>query len=177
MLEEAAEALVVGLAKTGDRAAFDELVRRRQSWIRNLMRRCCRDQVLADDLAQQAFLQAWKKISSLQHADRFGPWLKKVAINTWLQHARSNPTEEIPDGEIPEQAVSDSGSLGLDLDRALGLLSDTVRTCIVLSYSEGLSHGEIAGYLDIPVGTVKSHIRRGAERLRSLLADYSETEA
>ena len=84
------EALVVGLARTGDRDAFAELVQRRQSWIRNLMRRCCGDASLADDLAQQAFLQAWRKIRHLQQPGSFGVWLKRLAINVWLQHLRKN---------------------------------------------------------------------------------------
>lgn len=61
----------MGLARTGDREAFGELVRRRQSWIRNLMRRLCHDAALADDLAQQVFLQAWKDIRKLRQPAKF----------------------------------------------------------------------------------------------------------
>ena len=97
------EALVVGLARTGDKHAFAALVRRRQSWVRNLMRRCCGDIHLADDLAQQVFLQAWRKISQLRQADGFGPWLKRLAISVWLQHARKNDVmvqaDEYEDGD------------------------------------------------------------------------------
>lgn len=80
---EGPEALAVSLASKGDRVAFSELVRRRQSWIRNLMRRCCGDANLADDLSQQAFMQAWRKIRQLKDVDKFGSWLKQMAINEW----------------------------------------------------------------------------------------------
>ena len=65
---ECPEALIVGLARTGDQDAFAELVRRRQSSIRSLMRRCCGDATLADDLAQQVFLKMWLSIRTLKQA-------------------------------------------------------------------------------------------------------------
>ena len=91
------ESLVVRLARNGDRQAFSELVSRRQTWIRNLMRRSSGDMALADDLSQQVFLQAWKALPQLQDPARFGPWLKRLAVNTWLQHARrSDPVATTP---------------------------------------------------------------------------------
>ncbi|MDH3642506.1 MAG: RNA polymerase subunit sigma-70, partial [Gammaproteobacteria bacterium] len=84
------EAMMVGFARNGDRKAFEELVRRRQSSVRNLMRRCCRDTTLADDLAQQVFLQVWLKIHTLKQVNAFGGWLKRVAISVWLRHQRRN---------------------------------------------------------------------------------------
>jgi RNA polymerase sigma-70 factor (ECF subfamily) len=171
------EALVVGLARTGDREAFAELVRRRQSWIRNLMRRCCGDESLADDLAQQVFLQAWRGISRLREPDRFGAWLKRLAINVWLQHARwhdvLDQTDDAAELAVPDPSPgADRAGTAADLDRALATLSSPVRLCIVLSYHEGMTHDEIAELTELPLGTVKSHIRRGTERLRRLLAAY-----
>jgi RNA polymerase sigma-70 factor (ECF subfamily) len=63
----------------------------------------------------------------------------------------------------------------MDLDRALASLSDTVRLCIILSYHERMTHGEIAEFAGLPLGTVKSHIRRGTERLRQQLSAYKNT--
>jgi RNA polymerase sigma factor (sigma-70 family) len=170
------EALVVSLAAKGDHEAFAELVRRRQSWIRNLMRRCSNDPVLADDLAQQVFLQAWGKLRQLQDADKFGAWLKRLAINLWLQHQRKHdPLAHTESEDNIELAGSDKTSVAVDLDRALSTLAGEVRTCIVLSYHERLSHAEIAELTGIQLGTVKSHIRRGSERLRIILAAYGES--
>jgi len=167
------EPLVAALARTGDRAAFGELVARHQSHIRNLMRRACGDRALADDLAQQAFLQAWRKIGQLRQTTRFSAWLKRLAINTWLERLRKSDAlsgaAEIEETDLEHPPPSGAT---LDLDRALGLLPGPVRLCIVLSYHEGMSHAEIAETTGLPTGTVKSHIRRGAERLKALLSDY-----
>ena len=169
----AAEAVVVGLARAGDRDAFSELVRRRQSWIRNLMRRCCGDTTLADDLAQQAFLQALRKIRLVRQPQGFGAWLKRIAINIWLQHLRANDAlrgaDEYDDTQLVQQATS---GVALDLDRALETLSKPERLCVVLSYNEGMTHGEIADLTKLPLGTVKSHIRRGTQRLQQFLSAY-----
>jgi RNA polymerase sigma factor (sigma-70 family) len=188
------EALIVALARTGDREAFAELVRRRQSWLRLLMRRCCGDPTLADDLAQQAFLQAWRKLRQLRQPERFGPWLKRLAITGWLARLRSKDAlkddarqqhtdvdgllgrTDVPAAQSAQQPLtrSDQAGLAIDLDAALSVLAPAQRLCVVLAYHEGLTHDEIAALTKLPIGTVKSHVRRGSERLRQLLAAYRE---
>ena len=162
------------LAMAGNDAAFSEVVARRQSWLRNLLRRLSGNTALADDLAQQAFVQAWKRISTLKSADAFAGWLRQIAVNCWLQHVRKNSaaTVGLEDVEhLPAVSVNSEGAR-IDLDRALAQLKENERLCIVLSYNEGLSHGEIAALTGMPLGTVKSHVARGAERMRELLAVY-----
>jgi len=167
------EAFLVSLARTGDRKAFAELVRRRQSSIRNLMRRCCNDYTLADDLTQQVFLKVWLGIRKLRKASAFNGWLKRVAISVWLQHIRKKDAlgaaNEMTGTEQPQH---DMTGMVLDLDRALVRLPDSVRLCVVLSYHEGMSHGEIAKLTQMPLGTVKTHIRNGAHQLQQLLSAY-----
>ena len=173
---EGPEALVVSLAAKGDRDAFAELVRRRQSWIRNLMRRFGADANLADDLSQQVFLQAWRKIRQLKDAARFGSWLKQLAINECLQYYRKNDALRGAESEDDiTMSQLDKTSIVLDLDRALAMLSGPVSLCIVLSYHERMSHSEIAQVTGMPLGTVKSHIQRGRERLRELLSAYGDS--
>ena len=173
---EGPEALIVSLAAKGDRDAFAELVRRRQGWIRTLMRRCSGDVTLADDLSQQVFMQAWRKIRQLKDASRFGPWIKRLAINEWLQHARKGDALRNADGDDAiTGSHADTTSVAMDLDRAMAALPGPVSLCIALSYHERLSHPEIEELTGIPIGTVKSHIRRGSERLRQLLSAYDET--
>lgn len=163
----------------GDRAAFAELVARRQSWLRNLLRRLCRDPALADDLAQQAFLQAWRSLPNLESVASFGAWLRRVAINAWLAHRRAASLSSVAlDPDEPDHAMPFEPACGerLDLDRALAQLSPAERLCVVLAYSEGMSHGEISAATALRLGTVKSHVRRGAERLRVLLDAYKPAE-
>lgn len=178
-LGQVAEATVVALAMNGDAAAFSELVRRRQSALRNLLRRLSRDAALADDLAQQTFLKAWRALPQLRSVAAFGAWLRRLAVNTWLEHVRAAPppavalnAEEL--GAAPGSATSPD--VQVDLDRALAQLAPQERLCVVLAYSEGMSHGEISSATALPLGTVKSHVRRGSERLRALLSAYHSVQ-
>ncbi len=168
--------MLVSLARAGNRDAFAELVMRRQNWIRNLMRRCCNQASLAEDLSQQVFMQAWRSIRQLHDAERFAPWLKRLAINTWLQHKRRNdPLRDAGEHDDTDSAHRDTPGVAIDLDRALATLAEDVRMCIVLSYHERMTHGEIADFTGIPLGTVKSHIRRGTAKLQEQLAAYLQT--
>jgi RNA polymerase sigma-70 factor (ECF subfamily) len=172
-LSGGSEALLASMARRGHRDAFAELVRRRETWIRTLLLRCCGHPALADDLAQQVFMQAWKTIGQLRKSSHFGAWLKRLAINTWLQHLRRNDPLRHAEEE-PEAGAhgGDTAALAMDLDQALAMLKDHVRMCIVLSYHEGMTHDEISGFTGLPVGTVKSHIRRGTKKLKEALGAY-----
>jgi RNA polymerase sigma factor (sigma-70 family) len=185
LLGEVSEVAVVALAMNGDDAAFGELVRRRQEAIRNLFRRMTRDPALADDLAQQAFVAAWKSIRSLKSPSAFGAWLRKLAVNCWLQQARLKKHEvSLEEAGAVEAGTVEAGAIEgqsvpavaerLDLDRALAALPPDARLCVVLAYSEGMSHAEISDSTAMPLGTVKSHITRGASRLRELLHAYGD---
>ena len=172
---ECPEAFLVSLARTGDRSAFEELVKRRQSPVRNLMRRFCNDPVLADDLAQQVLMKVWLNIRQLKKPSAFNGWLKRLAVNVWLQYLRKNDAlrgaSEIQGTERPSE---ESPGVAVDLDRALAELEPHIRMCVVLSYSEGMSHREIAKATEMPLGTVKTHIRNGAQQLQEILSAYDE---
>jgi RNA polymerase sigma-70 factor (ECF subfamily) len=181
-LAEAAEASVVALAAAGDHQAFAELVRRRQGMVRELMRRLCGDRAFAEDLAQQAFVQAWRQLGRLKSPGAFGGWLRAIAVNVWLQEARraparfedsqADPIEPEAQGPAPDALAA----ARLDLSRALLRLKAPERVCVVLAYAEGLSHGEIAEATGWPLGTVKSNVARGAERLRAWLSPEGERD-
>ena len=176
-LSKSTETVLVGLARTGNRDAFAELIKRRQAWIRNLMRRCCGNADLADDLSQQVFMQAWRAIDQLVDAGRFAPWLKRLAINTWLQHKRRNdPLESADEHSETDKAHRDTPGIAMDLDHALGALPEDVRLCVVLSYHERMTHDEIEAFTGLPLGTVKSHIRRGTQKLQEMLSAYLEPQ-
>jgi len=138
-------------------------------------RRLARDPALADDLAQQVLLQAWRSLPRLKSVTAFGAWLRRLAVNAWLADLRATPppavsieAEELASAAVVVPRACEE----LDLDRALARLAPDVRLCVVLAYSEGMSHGEISAATGLPLGTVKSHVRRGAERLRASLHGY-----
>lgn len=176
------EETLVGLAKAGSGEAFEQLVGLRQSWLRNFLRRLCRDAALADDLSQQVFLSAWKGLAQLRSNGAFHVWLKRLAVNAWLKHVRvrrpldfaDSPPED--DFDALAQVKAEPVAEGMDLDRALATLSPDARLCVVLAHGEGLSHGEIAEMAGMPLGTVKSHINRGTTALRRILAIYGDEQ-
>lgn len=174
----ASETAIVALAISGDANAYGELVRRHQQGIRAMLRRLIRDPALADDISQQAFVRGWKAIRTLRSPAAFGAWIRKLAVNDWLAHLRSRQCDfatEDPDASHGAATARCSVAERLDLDSALSRLAPAVRLCIVLAYSEGMSHSEISGSTGIPLGTVKSHIARGAALLRELLEAYGDS--
>jgi RNA polymerase sigma-70 factor (ECF subfamily) len=168
---------VVAGAIAGDDVAYGELVRRRQGPVRQLFRRLCRDPALADDLSQQTFLQAWRHIDTLKSPAAFGGWLRRLAVNVWLQRTRAQRPRETTEDfeEVCEELAQPAAMLNeqLDLDGALATLPPAVRLCLTLAYAERMSHREICEATQLPLGTVKSHITRGAARLRELLGAYA----
>jgi RNA polymerase sigma-70 factor (ECF subfamily) len=174
-LATAADAVVVALASNGDGQAFDELVRRKQGSVRTLLRRLSNDRSLAEDLAQQVFVEMWKSLPKLKAPAAFAGWLRRIAVNVWLQHFRRKQLLVLANDagdELPDPSAGSSHESGIDLAAALDLLPTPVRVCVVLAYQAGMSHSEIAAATSFPIGTVKSHIVRGSARLRELLREY-----
>ena len=164
--------LVARVVAQQDAAAFGELVRRHQSQVRNFLRKLTRDYVLADDLAQDAFIHAWDKLHTFTGRGSFIGWLLKVAYTSFLQSKRkSNRYGEILE-QVGHQAETGSKQYTTesdeitDLDRFLAVLTEEERAVMILSYACGMSHREISDSADLPVGTVKSIIFRGKEKIR-----------
>ena len=165
--------LVARVVSGQDTQAFGELVRRHQSHVRNFLRKLTGDYTLADDLAQDCFMHAWDKLQTYSGRGSFIGWLLKVAYTTFLQSRRKSKRY----AEILEQVghatesegpayVSQPDEIG-DLERFLAVLSDEERAIMVMSYACGLSHREIGESMAMPVGTVKSVIFRGKEKIRT----------
>jgi len=168
--------LIARVLSREDPNAFGELVRRHQSPVRAFLTRMTRgDSHLADDLAQETFLKAWKKLSSYRGGARFSTWLFGIAINEFRTAVRSRKeiaVEDLDDSPPePQTAAADSHSrLRLDLTEALKRISSEERAAILLCCQNGLSHEEAAQALDCPLGTVKTNILRGKEKLKRHLA-------
>jgi RNA polymerase sigma-70 factor (ECF subfamily) len=163
-----------------DTAAYGELVRRHQSRVRGFLRRLCRNDALADDLAQDCFVRAWERLASFRGAGSLASWLMQIAYREFLQSRRKSQRY----GEVLDEygragvgtlvGPSDAGG-GEDLEKMLGVLSDDERAVMILSYSYGMSHREIGQSIGMPVGTIKSHIHRAKQRIRVAFA-LEETE-
>ena len=156
-----------------DSAAYGELIRRHQSQVRNFLRKLAADPVEADDLSQEAFLHAWDKLQTYSGKGSFIGWLLKVAYTTFLQSKRkSKRYSEVLDevGYVAEQQsrsyTQDDNEVS-DLDKLLAVLTEEERAIMVMSYACGLSHREIGDATGLPVGTVKSIIFRGKEKIRT----------
>jgi RNA polymerase sigma factor (sigma-70 family) len=165
---------LVAQCVTGDREAFGELVRRHGSAVRALLRRMGAEPALADDLAQDAFLVAFEQIGEFRGDGPFQAWVKRIAarlcVKRWRREARLELVE--PGAEPPDAATAGEAGANarLDLDEALKSLSPAERVCVSLCYGAGLSHAEAAAALNAPLGTVKSHVKRGLDKLKAQLA-------
>ncbi len=173
-LAQATEAALIIAAQAKDQAAFGELVKRRQGWARALLRRMCQSHAEADDLAQEAFIKAWDRLRDLETPAAFPGWFRRIAVTTFLMAKRRQKAvfEEITDASplaSEESTPEAAAGAKLDLERALARLSDAERLCVTLNHGEGLSHSEIVDITGLPLGTVKSHVLRGTDKLRRLL--------
>lgn len=171
-------ALVERALRDSDARVFEILVRRHQGLVRAQLRRLLRDDpASADDLAQDAFILAWRKLEQFRGESRFGTWLYRIAYSCFLQHLRSKDGRDRKARVLDLDAAGsvDDGrpELGLDLDAALQRLSQNQRSTLLYCVQLGLSHDEAAVVLDMPLGSVKTHITRGKARLRQLLQDWA----
>ena len=174
-----------------DRHAFAELVKRHQSGVRACLRKLTAgNHALADDLAQDTFVLAWRNLKSFRQEARFSTWLYRIATNCWLAQARKRREELLGDrdAELGEDAEEAPGSahaadparastMKIDLERAMARLSDAERAAIVQCYHNDLSHEEAAYVLGCPVGTVKTHVLRGKQKLARALAAWAPRPA
>jgi RNA polymerase sigma factor (sigma-70 family) len=181
-------ALIERVVRDDDREAFAQLVRRHQSAIRSVLRRLTRgDHGLADDLAQECFLQAYRSLQGFRGEARFRTWLYRIACNQFLQYRRSaqvrvdfsvdssGDANEITLEDAQSSDVMRSSDLSIDLARAMDVLSHSEREAIIHCYYADLSHSEAAAALGWPVGTLKTHVLRARQKLRGALSGWNST--
>ena len=157
-------------ARAGDASAFESLVRMYQSSVFSIGYRMLNRRDAAEDLAQDVFLQLYRRLDSIESLEHCGYWLRRVAANLaidWLRRAAHSTTQPLEAGaEIPAQQAEEDPLLNRELDRMLGELTPAARAVMVLRYQEDCDVAEIATALDMPVNTVKSHIKRSLTALR-----------
>jgi RNA polymerase sigma-70 factor (ECF subfamily) len=165
--------LAARVAGSDDQAAFQQLVERHQAAIRGFLRRLLAgDHGTADDLAQETFLLAYRKIPGWRASGTFSSWLHTIAYRQFLQfrrkHARQTVMAEPPDTGFDPGLAVDAEIL---LPRLMQLVSAEERACLTLAYATGMTHPEIVQITGLPLGTVKTHISRGRQKLQQWLKD------
>lgn len=168
------DATLVARVVTGDdRAAFELLVRRHQSPVRNFLRRLTRDDpARADDLAQETFIKLFRSIGTYRAQAKFTTWLYRIAYRTFLDDQRSRALEVAlidEDHVMPDSAMAAADEW--DVSQAMRYLNARQRAVFDLHYGKGMTHEEIAQALELPIGTAKSDLSRGLEKLQRALVN------
>lgn len=164
--------LVSQAAVLHDRRAFDRLVVKYQSPIRRFfLHQTLGDEALSDDLAQETFIKAYVNIGKFRAQAAFSTWLYRIACNVLYDyHRRGRPTVDIDStAAVKINIASGDHNMRMDVYDALRRLGDKERTCITLQLVDGYPIDEIAKITGLAVGTVKSHLFRGKEKLAAFL--------
>ena len=186
MRAEAGDIVLVRRVQKGDKAAFDALVLKYQHKVLKLVQRYVRNPAEAEDIAQEAFIKAYRALPAFRGDSAFYTWLYRIAINTAknaLVASRRRPLSydldlqdgsqvqaqmRLADTETPE-ALALTDEIRRTVNEAIEALPDDLRLAIVLRELEGLSYEDIARTMECPVGTVRSRIFRAREAIdRSL---------
>ncbi|HTY92718.1 MAG TPA: RNA polymerase sigma factor RpoE [Steroidobacteraceae bacterium] len=192
MTADASDLSLVQRVQRGDKGAFDVLVLKYQHKVVKLVMRYVRNPAEAEDIAQDAFIKAYRALPQFRGDSAFYTWLYRIAINTAknavvardrnpvnfdLDMADNEESYEmqgrLKDSETPEALVL-TDEIRTTVNAAIANLPDDLRTAIVLRELEGLSYEEIAATMDCPVGTVRSRIFRAREAIDTRLREVFE---
>ena len=173
-------ALVTQVAVFHNKRAFDQLVRKYQSPLRRFfLNQTLGDEQLSDDLAQETFIKAYVNITKFQGMSSFSTWLFRIAYNVHFDYCRKMSSEKLVmrNDDYLSSAVCNQhstfliphSSLKMDIYQALSQLKEEERTCITLQLIDGQPIDKISDITGMPQNTVKSHLKRGKEKLANYL--------
>ena len=165
-------ALVTQVAVLHNKRAFDQLVRKYQSSVRRFfLNQTLGDEQLSDDLAQETFIKAYVNITKFKGISSFSTWLFRIAYNVFYDDVRSKKqTSDIDSQEVARiSAFSGDAGLKMDIYQALSQLKEEERTCITLQLIDGQPIDKISDITGMPQNTVKSHLKRGKDKLTDYL--------
>ena len=180
--EDVSNSELVKKSQLGDKSAFEELVKRHQELVFSLSFKLTGNRELAKDVAQEAFIRAWKAIGKFRGDSTFGTWIYRITVNTaWTlrKKAKKHYSLNIEDTQEPvvvdekkdPEHVAINSDLSLVLRKALNQIPLEQRIIVELKNIEGRSHKEIADYLDISVTAAKVRLHRAHQKLRNILEE------
>lgn len=186
---------LVRACKRGDERAAREIVSRFQRPVFSIIYRMVHDRELAEDLAQEAFVRTLNNLNRYDASYKFSSWLFKISYNLTIDHLRKRELDTVsihgaPDAVTTERQeatavtvesgyerpdeLMEARELGAEIEEAIADLRPEYRTAILLRHVEGRTYDEIAGIMDIPLGTVKTYIHRARKELQEALAHLRE---
>jgi len=171
---------LVRAAAEGDAEAFGRLVERYRDAVYGLAYHCLGSFEDARDVVQESFVKAYLKLSQLQQREKFGPWVRQIAMNecrSWQRRRAGHPNPSgAPEdrGVVPADADPERVAARVVVRKALRCLTEETRLAVTLFYIDGYSHQEIADFLDVSSGAVKTRLRDARRRLRKELIDMVE---
>jgi RNA polymerase sigma-70 factor (ECF subfamily) len=171
------ETELVHRAKNGERDAFSELVRIHAQGVMNVVYRMCGDAQIAEDAAQETFIQAWLHLGSYRPQTSLRSWLYRIAVNAATdmlrkeKHILPTPLEDLPlqDPQPGPEALFFQEQRTVMVQQAILSLPEASRVVLVMREYEGMSYQELAESLNIPVGTVMSRLNYARKALRDKL--------
>lgn len=171
--------LIARVVATKDQHAFAQLVLRYQSPLRLWARRLCNGDVhLADDLAQETFIKVYVALPAFRAEAKFSTWLYRIAYNVAASRWRTKKIDACELDEQHDRAVEicelHQFAAQKDVGAALQQLSQPQQLAIRLCFEEGFSHDEAAEIMGIPLGTLKTHVNRGKQKLHALLQSWAD---
>lgn len=180
------EARLVAQALAGSQSAFEQILRRYQRPILSFLARMTGDTALAEDLAQETFVKAFRKLAAFDTSRRLSSWLFRIAHNTAVDALRKAKPQAVTldSGDLPDDPPAPAAAdpverraLGRALQTALARLRPEYRTAVVLRYEDGLSFEEIGQVLGVPEATARSHVHRARKELARVMAAAGWTPA
>ena len=180
--EEVSNSELVKKSQLGDKSAFEELVKRHQDLVFSLSFKLTGNRELANDVAQESFIRAWKAIEKFRGDSTFGTWIYRITVNTaWTlrKKAKKHYSLNIEDTQEPvvidekkdPELVAINSDLSVVLRKALNQIPLEQRIIVELKNIEGRSHKEIADYLDISVTAAKVRLHIAHQKLRNILEE------
>lgn len=167
-----AEKLLVARAQDNDYGAYEQLYKMHVGRVFALCVRLCKDRDMAEDLTQEAFILAWRKLDKFRGDSAFGSWLYRIATNTVLSYLRKQKPfqHSINIDDTEEEAMPEDVAERIGLEQAIAKLPPGARAVFVLYSLVGYTHDEIAGLLSIAQGSSKAQLHRARQLLQKHLS-------